>query len=239
MLRVLPVNDAPVLTSADTAAATEDVYFFYEATATDPEDDPLQTTFISYPSWLSVSGNRIEGTPDEGRRDSSFVVIISDGDLTDSLQVQLTVKPVNDPPVISSVSSAEATEDYVFTYTTLASDPEDSTLTFGFMDYPGWLTPSGNVIQGTPVEGTPDTSFVATVSDGELLDSLLITLSVHPVNDAPVLTCPDTATATEDILFEYTGTATDPEDSSLVFTFSEYPSWLHTENDLLTGTPPE
>ncbi|MBU0710547.1 hypothetical protein KKA87_01300, partial [bacterium] len=47
-----------------------------------------------------------------------------------------------------------------------------------------------------------------------------------PVNDPPVITSSDNVSAVEDVLFTYTATATDPEDSSVTFSFEDLPDWL-------------
>ncbi len=236
---VQPVNDPPVLTSSCKTEATEDVAFSYIASAMDPENSPLAFIFSNYPGWLTPSGNKISGTPTEGITSGSFTVSVSDGFLYDTGDVTLTVHSVNDPPVLTSSLTAQATEDVLFTYTATATDAENSPLTFTFSDYSGWLIPSGNQISGTPAEGITSGSFTITVSDGSLVYSGVVTVTVGLINDPPVLTSSMTAQGTEDILFTYTATATDPENSPLTFTFSDYPDWLTPSGNQISGTPTE
>ena len=231
------IASVPEITSPAQAAATEDQLFTYTATADDPNDDPVSISFSDYPSWLTPSDHVISGTPGEGAPDTTFLVIATDGTYYDSLMVFLTVEEVNDPPVITSTAAAVATEDIAFTYTATADDPENSALSFLFEDYPGWLAPSGAVITGTPTEGTGDTTFTVIVSDGELGDTLEVTLTVQPVNDPPLITSGNTAAATEDVAFSYTATATDPENDPLGFEYHDYPSWLSPLDEVISGTP--
>ena len=236
---VQAVNDPPEITSPSSAAATEHQLFTYTATATDPENDPISFTFSGYPGWLSPSGNQITGTPPEGSTNTSFTVTASDGWLTDELVVTVDLNTVNDPPAITSATSVGATEHQSFSYTATASDPENDPLTFTFSNYPGWLSPSGSQISGTPPEGATSTSFRVSVSDGELSDLETVTVTVTPVNDAPVLTSPSSVTATEHQLFTYTATASDPESDPLTFAFSNYPGWMTPSDNQISGTPPE
>jgi hypothetical protein len=236
LLTVLPVNDPPVITSADKDTATEDIGFSYTATATDPDDTPA-ITFVNVPSWLSVNGASISGTPLEGTGDTSFSVIASDGEYSDTLVVALTVLTVNDPPVITSADKDTATEDIGFSYTAAATDP-DNTPVISFENIPSWLSVSGNTISGVPTEGVGDTSFTVIASDGELSDTQQVLLTVIPVNDPPVITSADKDTATEDIAFSYTATATDPDDIPVI-TFANVPSWLTISGATLSGTPTE
>ncbi|NQT25749.1 tandem-95 repeat protein [candidate division KSB1 bacterium] len=236
---VTPVNDAPVMTSASSVGATEHNLFIYTATASDPENDPLTFTFSSYPGWMSPSGSQLSGTPPEGATNTSFQVQVSDGDLTDQITVAVSMQSVNDPPVLTSATSVSATEHTLFTYTATATDPENNPLTFTYSSYPGWMSPSGSQISGTPPEGTTNTSFHINVSDGSLSDDQTVTVNLNLVNDAPELTSATSATATEHALFTYTATATDPESNPLTFTFSSYPAWMNPSNAQITGTPPE
>jgi len=217
----------PVITSPGTATATEDISFSYTATATDPDGDQVTFTFTDYPTWLTPAGNKIS-TPTEGKKDTSFTVIASDGVLKDTLVVNLTVIPVNDPPVITSPGTATATEDISFSYTATATDPDGDQVTFTFTDYPTWLTPAGNKIS---------TCFTVIASDGVLKDTLTVILKITSVNDPPVITSPDTATAIEDSLFIYKATATDVDGPYLTIKFCNYPSWLKPSGPEIRGTP--
>jgi hypothetical protein len=229
----------PQITSPDVDTAIEDIPFIYTATATDPEEDPVTLTFHNYPGWLQTSENQIYGTPVEGTPDTSFLIIAYDGLFYDSLKVSLHVQSVNDPPVITSDSTVTATEDIPFSYTATGTDIEGTPLSFSFYNYPEWLYPSENMISGTPTEGVQDTSFLVTASDGGLSDTLLIIVEVIAVNDPPVITSQDSVTATEDILFTYQASASDPENDPIVFSFENYPTWLIPENNLISGIPGE
>jgi hypothetical protein len=238
-IQVSAVNDAPVFSSPNTASGAEDVPFSYTAAATDPETGTIAYIFQNYPSWLTPAGNAIGGIPREGVTSAAFDVIASDGSLSTTLHVTVTVTPVNDPPEITSAGQAAATEHQPFKYTPTASDPENNAITFTFINYSNWLTPEAAFIGGTPGEGVTSGSFDVIASDGSLTNTLHVTIVVTPVNDPPLFTSSDKAAATEDVLFQYSPSATDPEGSMVTFTFSNFSQWLHVRGQTIEGEPVE
>lgn len=229
-------NRAPVITSAATATATEDVFFSYLAVASDSDGVAPSIAFSSFPAWMSVAGDTIHGTPLEGNGNTSFRIIASDGYLADTQVVAVTVVPVNDPPVITSPSSDIATEHISYSYTATATDP-DNTPAISFRNYPAWLTPAGAIIFGTPPEGAQDTSFVAIASDGSLADTQAVALTVIAVNDPPVITSPPAGTAIEGETFEYLAAAYDPEGATVLVSIIDYAHWLTADSAYISGVP--
>ena len=94
----------PQLVSAELATAYEDSFFIYTAKAIDPEDSVVTYTFQDHPTWLTPADSTIFGIPREGAKDTSFMIIASDGELTDTLKVAVIVIPINDPPQIINLS---------------------------------------------------------------------------------------------------------------------------------------
>jgi predicted phosphodiesterase len=87
---------------------------------------------------------------------------------------------VNDPPVITSASTVEATGGIYFKYTARFSDSDGPAGTLVFRDYPSWLTADGDSLFGTPPDGLADTTFLVIVSDGVLADTLRVTIEMIP-----------------------------------------------------------
>ncbi|OGC93463.1 MAG: hypothetical protein A2W25_05600 [candidate division Zixibacteria bacterium RBG_16_53_22] len=237
-LIVLAVDDPPVITSPAAVTATEDVSFTYIAAAYDPEGAIASIAIDQLPAWLTATVDTVRGTPLEGYVDTTFRIIASDGGLSDTLIVAVDVIPVNDAPLVTSVDTATAVEDQQFNYTGTANDPDGTTPTISFADYPAWLAPAGNVISGIPLNGDGDATFNVIASDGSLADTVAVTVDVLPVNDAPVITSAATDTAVGGQPFAYVGTALDIDGPSITITFANYPSWLVPHNDTLSGTPP-
>ncbi len=92
-------NTAPVITSADSVNAFEDLEFSYTVTVINLERNNLSYIFSDLSSWLSVLGTTVSGTPTEGVTSGAFTVIVSDDSFSDSLDVTITVAAVNDPPM--------------------------------------------------------------------------------------------------------------------------------------------
>lgn len=122
-----------------------------------------------------------------------FTVTASDGTLSDSAVVTVTVLPINDAP--SGVADSFATDEdsmHTATITTLLandSDVDADTLT---------ITSVGNAMNGSVVRAgndvtfMPTTNFVGTgnyhytLSDGTASVDVLVTVSIGGVNDVPV-----------------------------------------------------
>ena len=84
---------------------------------------------------------------------------------------------------------------------------------------PVWSVSSTGVVTWTPTEGVTTSGAVTlTVSDGNedgAVDATeVFTISVTPVNDGPIITSTAGTTATEDTLYTYTATVTDPDDAN-------------------------
>jgi hypothetical protein len=237
-LTVVPVNDPPIIVSAGRDTAAEDIRFIYRVAAKDTDNAVLTYSFIRKPTWLTAAGDSIFGTPAEGRRDTSFTVIVSDGSLADTQGVVLVVRAVNDPPIITSASRDTAVEDIRFVYRAAAKDTDNTVLTYNFIRRPAWLTAAGDSIYGTPTEGRRDTSFTVIVSDGSLADTQVVVLMVRAVNDPPVITSAARDTAVQGSYFCYRAAATDP-DNVPTFVFRNLPGWLSAQGDSVYGTAPD
>jgi len=236
-ISITPVNDPPQITSPHSITVKEDSLLSYTVTAEDPDNEVLDFDYVEYPSWLSVSDQTIEGIAREYYADTTFTVSVTDGSLSDTVEVSVNIIYINDPPVITSSNTAAAYEDSVFTYIPEAYDSDSDTILYSFSDYPSWLTPEKNKITGTPTEGKKDSSFKVIASDGELSDTLKVSLTVIPVNDPPVITSPDTATATEKEPFSYLATAEDVDSKDISISFTNYPSWLTVSGNQINGIP--
>jgi len=237
-LKVIMVNDPPQITSPDSAVATEHQAFSYVATAIDPDSTTPSITYRNYAGWLHVNGAEISGIPPESAADTSFKVIASDEALADTQIVRVRVIRVNDPPVIISPDSVVATEHQLFSHTVTAIDPEGLTPIIVFGDYASWLHVFGSTISGALSQHTTDTSFMVIASDGALADTQLVSIRVILINDPPVITSSDSATAICGLPFVYASAAIDPEGENVFVIFMNYPGWLSAAGPTLSGIPP-
>ncbi|MFC1586440.1 T9SS type A sorting domain-containing protein [Fibrobacterota bacterium] len=231
--RDLPAN---LLSSASLDTAVEEEPYSYRATKTD-NSLPLVISFRNLPSWLTAEEDSVQGTPDDPVSDTSFMVTAAIDDRTDTLTVTLVVIPVNDTPSIVSPVSDTAWENTGYEYIAAAEDV-DGTPDISFAYLPGWLSASGDTLRGIPLEGARDTSVLLIAGDGELADSAVLSLTVIPVNDTPVILSSAEDTATEDLAYLFVPEVQDPDNDPQV-SFANLPSWLAASNDTVGGIPLE
>ncbi|MDX9720062.1 MAG: Ig-like domain-containing protein [Myxococcota bacterium] len=167
----------------------------------------------------------------------SFVYWAHDGRGSQvTANVTLNIANVNDGPVIISSGPTTALEDTLYSYDANASDLEGNNLTWsrGPND-----TCGGNVVSATgiytftPAGPVPVASCMVSVrvcdnGTPAMCDVQDTLVTITPVNDAPLITSSAPATATEDVLYSYSATATDPESDGL--------SWSVTLNDSCGGS---
>ena len=202
---VTPVNDAPVAVN-DMRTAAEDTALTMTALRNNDSDvdgDPLSISAWTQPSHGSVVCTPTACTytpgPDYYGPDS-FTYTITDGSLTSTATVALTVTPVNDAPV--AIADARATpEDTPVTVNVVGNDTDTEGNALTIVSH----TPaaSGTVSCGTTTctyAPGPDfngsDSFTYTVSDGAGgTATATVTITVTAVNDAPVAVGDPRATA--------------------------------------------
>jgi hypothetical protein len=106
---------------------------------------------------------------------------VSDGSLTDTALIIITVNAVNDAPLITSVAPITATVDQEYTYTVIATDIDDTELEYRIANAPAGMQITANVITWTPGEGVSTSGEVTlTVSDGDHFVTQSFSISVSP-----------------------------------------------------------
>ena len=153
-------NLPPEVTSpeADTAAPGGSP-FVYVATAADSNCDgtELELSYEDYPSWCTVTGDTISGAAECDYADTSFKVIVSDDDLTDTLEVTLVIDHSNVAPSITPLGdtiNVVFLESFIY-YPTIV-DPDDDSHTITYLEYPHWCWVQNDSVVGT----APDTVFL-------------------------------------------------------------------------------
>ena len=144
----------------------------------------------------------------------SFNYTASDGSLSASSTASLTLAPVNDAPVATPVTLAAGTEDTAYTITaatllagvTDVDGPALSITSVSVASGGGSLVNNGNGTWSyTPAANySGPVSFTYTASDGSLSASSTASLTLAPVNDAPVATPVTLAAGTEDTAYTIT-----------------------------------
>lgn len=125
----------------------------------------------------------------------------------------------NQPPVINSVAPTLATEDILLTYNATRTDADGPGQTWSLL---GTHTCGGSIVAGTgvftftAVGPVPSASCVLAIQvcDGgspNLCAQQSTTVNITAVNDPPTITSSAPTTATEDLLYTYNATFSDPD----------------------------
>ena len=209
---VTPVNDAPEAI-ADTATVSEDsATTSIDVIANDTDVDLgniLSLTTVSTPGTGTVSinsdGFSVDYIPSANFNGTEVITYtVSDGTDTATGTLTVTVTSVNDAPE-AIADTATVSEDSATTSIDVIAndtDEEEDTLTLTLVNTSGTGTVSIN-LDGVSVDYTPSADFngteviTYTVSDGTDTATGTLTVTVRPVNDAPVAVA-DTATVLED-----------------------------------------
>ena len=205
-LSITPVNDAPVVAiPLEVQSSPEDaaVSFALPAGAfADVDGDALTLTASlsngdALPAWLSFDGSTFSGQPPQDfNGDLAVTVTASDGQFEVSDDFTLSITPVNDAPVVAiPLEDQSSPEDAAVSFAIPAgafADVDGDNLTLaatlaGGGALPSWLNFDGQTFSGQPPQdfnGVVDISVAA--SDGDLSASSDFSLTITPVNDAPV-----------------------------------------------------
>ena len=239
-ITVVPVNDIPVANNQN-VSTNEDTPLSITLSATDVETPAASLTYASStPAHGTLSCSNCSNptyTPALNYNGpDSFTFTASDGSGTSSpATVSITVNPVNDAPVAND-QSVTVIEDTPKLITLTGSDVEGSSLTYTVLTNPthGTLSVSGASVTYTPAlnYNGPDT-FTFKVNDGSV-DSNIATVSitVTPVNDAPVATN-QSLTTPEDTALPITLSATDVDNGSLTYAITAQPQ--HGQLSVISG----
>ncbi len=236
---VLAVNDAPIAgddaitTNEDTPAV--DVNVRVNDNDGDPElDQTLTITAVTQPAngAATTNGTTVTFTPAANfNGETSFTYTISDGNLTDTATVTVTVNPVNDPPVAGN-DTLLTDEDTAKTINVVTGAPpagdtdvDGDALTVSAVTQgsKGSVTFSGQTVTYTPnLNANGSDSFVYTISDGKGgSDTATVSVTITPENDPPSATN-DALTTNEDTPgnVNLADNVSDPDGQTLTITAS-------------------
>ncbi len=191
--------DSPISAGNDTYSTAEETALNVTAPGvlsndSDPDGDPLTAVLVSGPANGSLTLNpdgSFSYTPNpDFNGDDAFTYAATNGTATsNTATVTINVTPVNDPPVADD-QTLQTDEDVPLPVTLTASDVDNLVLNYILVDGPG-----NGSLDGTPpnVTYTPaldfngSDSFTFKASDGSADSNIAtITITVNPVNDAPV-----------------------------------------------------
>jgi hypothetical protein len=245
VIEVANVNDAPSFTSAPLTTATQDASYSYTVTAEDPDGDSIIYSAHILPTWLTFNDTThiLSGTPgNEDVGEDTVALRITDGtDIVDQGFV-ITVGDENDAPVFTSIPDTAATQASLYSYAVTAEDVDGDTLSFSAPTLPEWISfnDTTNILSGIPEDAhVGDNPVTLRVNDGAVDVDQSWVITVQNINDAPsFVTVPDTI-ALQGSLYEYTVTAEDVDEDSIIYSAPVLPLWLNFNDTtrVLSGTP--
>jgi hypothetical protein len=243
---VTPVNDAPVASDSSEATA-EDTPLSSSASATDVDGDTLTFTLVGPgPAGLvfNANGTYTYTPPANFHGQVSFQFEANDGTAdSNTATVTITVTPVNDAPVAANDSKSTAEDTPLSASVPAATDVEGDALTYHTTGtaLPGLsFNADGSYTYTPPANFHGQVSFTYRANDGQAnSNEATVTITVTPVNDAPVAN--DTSETTlEDTPLSSSVSATDVDGDTLTFVLvGSAPAGLAFNADgTYTYTPP-
>ena len=230
---VTPVNDAP-LGNGDSATTAEETAVTLNVLANDSdvEGDPLAVASIIQAAHGTVTvnpDNSVTYQPELNFNGSdAFTYTVSDGNGgAATATVNVTVSPVNDPPVAND-GSATGPEDSPIEIMLAATDVDGDALTFFIVTPP--LHGTLNAVGGNRVIYTPapnysgSDGFIFRASDGHASADGVVRIAVGPVNDPPSLGPVADQTVSEGSTLSFQLTATDADGDTRMFGSPNLPS---------------
>ena len=207
------VNDPPYIYNSS-FTINEDTQYSDTLVGGDIDGDVLIYSILSapgngtafFPGYIYVGSS--DGTftyvPDNNYHGSDFFTLtVSDGTLSDTAEVSVTVTSVSDAPVAADLDIF-MDEDSTFSGTLHGTDGDGDAITYSIVTLPS----SGAAVLLDSLDGTfthtPNAnyngsdSFTYRAGDGTLSDTGTVSITVHPVNDAPVINRMSDATMDED-----------------------------------------
>jgi len=245
-IRVIDLNDDPVISSSPTLEIDQGSFYTYTVIATDPDGDELTYSAPQKPASFTFDEDThvLSGTPtndDVGTVD--ITISVTDGTAIATQPFQITVNDINDAPVITSTPVYEIFQDEEYSYTLIANDPDGDDLTYEAVQIPAWMSfdDVSHRLSGSPGDFVGIVDIKLTVADAEFTVPQDFQVTVKNVNDVPVITSVAPTEAMVNEAYLYQMTVTDGDGDALTFTAESKPDWLTfipaTTSAILSGTP--
>nr|WP_316829064.1 Calx-beta domain-containing protein [Pedobacter miscanthi] len=226
-----PTNVAPVA-SAPAISTNKNTPVNGTITATDADGDALTFAVTTPPAHGTVVVNpdgTYTYTPANNYSGTDvFTVTVSDGKGgTTIVSIDVTVNPTNVAP-FASAPAITTNEDTPVNGKITATDADGDALTFAVTTPPahGTVTvnPDGTYTYTPALNYNGNDTFTVTVSDGKGgITTVTISVSINPVNDAPVATAP-AITTPQNTPVNGTITASDADGDALTFAVTTPPA---------------
>ncbi|MBC8213659.1 MAG: tandem-95 repeat protein [Candidatus Marinimicrobia bacterium] len=201
-IEVIPVNDLPWIALPTDISFDEDtsVEFEFGDYVGDADGDELTLSANGFSDISVVISEMLvtfSTTQENWYGSENITFNIDDGYDIVTADVEVSVLAVNDTPVVDEVS-VETNEDIELAIELSGSDVDGDVLTFSVVDSPlNGMYSDGFYYPNENYNGIDTFTYIA--NDGEVNSEMgIVTITVNPVNDAPVINLPDIVTFEED-----------------------------------------
>ena len=186
---VSDLNRAPTLASIGNKNIAEGSPLTFTLSGTDADGQTLTYSSTALPAGATLTGANFAWTPTfEQAGPYPVTFTVSDGSLTDTESITITVTDLNRAPELGAVGDKSVAEGSPLTFSLSAIDQDGQALTYSSTALPAGATLTGANFAWTPTfeqAGTYPVTF--TVSDGVLTDTEAISIIVSDLNRAPEL----------------------------------------------------
>ena len=222
-VKVTNVNDPPKIVGTPPTSATEDKEYSYTFRVTDPDPgDSHVWSLAKGPQGAKVDPKTgmvtwTPGDADAGKTFDFEIEVCDKANACVTYKWKVTVINVNDPPSVTGTPPTTAQEDKAYTYSPGVNDPDPGdTHTWTLEKAPKGATidPKTGKITWTPKDSDAEKTFDFTVKvcdKAKVCATQSWQVKVENVNDPPTMKGTPPTTATEDKLYTYKPSATDPD----------------------------
>src|SRR5437867_1305590 len=163
---------------------------------------------------------------------AAATVSVSDGSLSNSKTLTITVNNVNQAPTLNAIANMTVNENATADQVITGSDPDGQALTITKSAGQTIMTESttngttGNTHSARRSSDLGTAAATVSVSDGSLSNSKTLTITVNNVNQAPTLNAIANMTVNENATADQVITGSDPDGQALTFTKGAGPTFM-------------
>ncbi len=232
-ITVEDVNTAPTITPVNDKTINEGVELNIDIVATDAEGDNLTYSATNKPagSTFDETLHKFNWKPSSTQSGNYSVTFsVSDGKVSSSITVKITVVDVNGAPIITPIADKTVNTNKLLSFEITATDPDGDALTYGTSSLPtgAKFDATTHKFEWTPTNlqaGNFQITFF--VSDGKVTTQIVVNITVVRVNSAPKFTkwMKDTTISVHNvpIEFKYQYVVSDEDGDQLTFKLDQAP----------------
>ncbi len=222
-VRILPVNDAPVIVSAPLRIAVAGFPYEYKLWADDAEDDPLTWALVEAPAGMSLDpvARKLVWAPQESDIGTHQVTIdVDDGELHGSQSYSLRVVPPNIPPRFIAPLPDIARVGFTYKPQVQVTDDDGDVLTVALALGPPmmeYLPQTGRLEWVPTAVGTAPVAVNVTDGIATVWQNYTITVTDTVSNQLPVISTIPPTSGIVGHRYSYPIEASDPDGDALTY----------------------